>query len=758
MHLRDLGTALVQRARLLAGVTLGVTFGVIVLTLLITPVYESEASLRVKMDASGGLGSSLVSGLSEMSDVAESLPLGFSLPGGLGETDVQTEIGVLGSRRILESLADSLALHVSLSRPWGGFRTHVLRVFSAGEDAPQGTYTLRRQSDGTYSVRARGTRERVELPARVRIGEPFDVGPMRLALVDSLAADPPSVVRFEVKPFRRMMRSLRRQVKIERSGQGSRLIEIRYRNADPYLAQGLVNGMVHDFVDYSLSTSQSDSRRRVEILDEEVRHYRTRLAEAESLLQSFQERARVIAPEEQATQQVRRIAEIQVLHDAAQVERDALANVLAVVEARPVGPSGETPYRSLASFPSFLTNQGVQQLLLALSDLENQRTQMLVRRTEVNADVRALNGRIREIEEQLHSLATEYLDGLEEQIASTGRALLQFGAELESIPAVELEYVRLTRDQRLLSEVYVILHAQLVDAQVQQAIDDAQVRVVDQGVIEDRPAFPRRSITFALAGIMGLMVGLFTVVSVETSNPTVRTSADAMRITGTPVLARVPWMRGRRNGPERALVLREAPAHAAAEKIRALALQVRSGNPPPRVVVLAGMTAREGRSTLAANVAIALARQGARTALLEADLRSPVLGRWFGVRDARGWPEVAAIGEEIASVARRVEEGATGGFLDLFAGGHVAQHPLEVLVSKRVPALLESLRSAYDVVIVDTPPLAAGHDGAVMARIADASILVARAHEADEAGLGAAAEALRREGKVLGVVLNGVRG
>jgi Mrp family chromosome partitioning ATPase len=61
-------------------------------------------------------------------------------------------------------------------------------------------------------------------------------------------------------------------------------------------------------------------------------------------------------------------------------------------------------------------------------------------------------------------------------------------------------------------------------------------------------------------------------------------------------------------------------------------------------------------------------------------------------------------------------------------------------------------------VIVDTPPLAAGHDGAVMARIADASILVARAHEADEAGLGAAAEALRREGKVLGVVLNGVRG
>lgn len=753
LHLRDLASVMRQRARMFLGVTAGVTLFVIGLTLLITPVYESEASLRIRMDDSGGLGASMMSGLAGLGDVAQSIP-GLSLPGGLGETDVQTEMDVLGSRLIVESLAESLALHVSLSRPWGAFRTDVLHVLSAGEDAPRGTYSLKRQSDGSYSVSARGTRQPVTLPEQVRIGEPFAVGPMMFSLVDSLAADPPSLIRFKVDPFRRMMRSLRStHVKIERSGQGSRLVEISYRNPDPQLAQALVNGIVDDFMDYSLSTSQSDSRRRVVILEQEVHQYRGALAEAEAQLQGFQERERVIHPEEQATQQVRRIAEIQLVYDAAQVERAALARTLEQLAQHPATPSGETRYRSLASFPTFITNQGVQQLLARLSDLENQRAQLLVRRNETNADVVALNSRIREIEEQIFSLATEYLEGLDTQIASAAAALQGYGNELEAIPAVELEYLRLTREQRLLGEVYLMLQGQLVDAQVQLAIDEAQMRVVDRGVIEDRPVFPRRSITFALAGIMGLMVGLFTVVSVETSSPRLRTGSDAARVSGVPLLAAVPLVRGQEKG--RALFLRHEPTHEASEAVRALALQLRSGKSRPQVVVIGGMSEGEGRSTVAANVALALARQGARTALVDADLRNGVLGRWFGARDGVGWPEQVTRGEDPAAAGQRVEDGATGGYLDLFSGGSVTVHPLEVLVSDRVPAFVQALRGAYDVVVVDTPPLAAGHDGTVMAGLADGSILVGRAHVTDEAGLRTAAEALGREQPVLGVVLNG---
>lgn len=494
--------------------TTAVTVALILLSLLITPVYESEASFRVRMQDNSGLGSSLMSGLG---DVAEALPGGLSLPGGLGETDVQTEIGILRSRTILEPRAMDQALHVSLKRPWRAFRSEVFSSISAGEDAPRGTYTLKLQADNRYRVSARGTREDVDLPDPVELGSPFRIGPMSFTIHDSLAADPPRVIKVSVQPFRRTMRTLRKRVKIQRSDMGSRLVEFQYRNPDPAVARAFVNGVAQDFVAYSLSTSQSDARREVSILSDQVRHFSEELATVELELERFQERERVIAPEDQATAQIERIAEIQVMRDALEVERASLTAMLEVLTSREPRPGEETPFRALASFPSFITNDGVQQLLLSLIDLENQRSTLLIRRSEANADVAALQGRIQGIEEQLLSIANDYLRGLDTQLASTEVSLRGFDDLLQDVPAVELEYARRKRDQRLVSEVYLSLQARLVDAQVAQAIDDSEVRLVDTGVIEDKPAFPRRSITWLLAGILGLLVGLFNVLASDSS-------------------------------------------------------------------------------------------------------------------------------------------------------------------------------------------------------------------------------------------------
>ena len=129
----------------------------------------------------------------------------------------------------------------------------------------------------------------------------------------------------------------------------------------------------------------------------------------------------------------------------------------------------------------------------------------------------ALQGRIRSIEEQLLSIAHDYRKGLDTQLASTEVALRGFDELLQDIPPVELEYARRKRDQGLLSQVYLSLQARLVDARVAQAVDDSEVRLIDTGIIEDRPAFPRRSITWLLSGILGLLVALFSTMLLESS-------------------------------------------------------------------------------------------------------------------------------------------------------------------------------------------------------------------------------------------------
>jgi polysaccharide biosynthesis transport protein len=756
LSLRELPRAFRRRWLLFVQVVGGVIAVVMLVTLLLPPSYESEASVRVRSDRPS-LGEGLAGGGAEA--LGDALPMAgaFSLPG-LEGADVPTEIGVLGSRRILEAVIDSLSLHVELSRPWREFRTDVLRVIEAGEDAPRGIYSLRLAGDGSYTVSARGTDDPVALPERVEIGQPFRVGPMLLLLEPDLAGDPPSLVRFRVQPFRRVVRSIRREIQIERDDTGSRLIVIQYRHKDPRLAQAMVNGIVDFFMDYSLSVSTSDSRREARILAEQVEWYAERLGDVESRLQRYQEQERIIAPDEQALQQVRRMAQIRVATDAMEVEREALADLLrSVSEAAGDDGARGAAYRRLATFPSFIANNAVQQLLTTLTNLENERSALLVRRMEGNLDVRRVQERIGEVERQIFTLATDYLESLDTHLVSSRETLGRFGAEAAELPAVELAYARLVRERRLISEIYLTLHARMVEAQVQEAIDDARVRVVDLGVVEDRPVFPRPGISLLLSTLLGLMLGTFAVVAVETTTPFARSRAEAEEAAGAPVLGVISPLPGQHRGkPMNPLVTRSDPWHAASEGFRGLALTLLAREPAPRMVVVASPGREEGRTTVAANLATALAQQGRRVALLDGDLRAGTLHGLFHLTAQPGWASAVVAGAPIEDVVREAEFGGQEGRLDILPGGVTSSHPVEILVSDRVRTFLAGLRERYDVVVIDTPSLEDGYDAAVLAGLADGVLLVSRSGETRKVELAEAANALRRaRGKVLGVVLMG---
>lgn len=742
MELKELGRALMRRRLRFALLLVGTVGVVMTITFLLTPVYESESSLRVRSDTGGGLSQAMLSGIEDM------IPTGIQLPG-LGDTDVSTEVGILGSRRIVQGVADSLSLHVELQRPWRAFRTDVLEVIRAGPEAPRGVFTLRHEGEGVYQVTARGTRTEVLLPEMVRIGEAFTVGPMEFRIRADLADEPPPVIRFQVIPFTRMMRGLRQDLRIGRDDAGSRLVTIRYRHPDPELARALVNGILDDFMVYSETVNRSDSGREVEILAEQLEGYTAELRRVEAELQAYQERERLVLPEEQATSQIQRIAELQVLNDALEVERSALSDFLTRIEARPDPVDGvASPYRQLATFPSFLRNAAIQEFLEALIELENARAELLVLRTEENQDVRMVQDRIRQIEGQLRDLTVDYLEGLETQLASSGTALARFGDELERIPQLEIEYTRRMRDRRLLSEVVVMLEARLVQARVREALDDARVRPVDRGIIEDRAAFPRPPISLVLSLFLGVLVGLFGVVATETSNPVIRSPRSAESALGAPVLAAVPA------GPRGArLFVRSHPLTAAADSLQALASELRRG-PAPGVLLVAGPGRGEGRSTVAANLALAWARQGGRVALVDADLRGGSLHQLFQVSAEPGWLDAAS--PEAGS--RSIDPGAGTGTLHLLPRGPepgLGGHPLDRLGDPSSEAVLTRLRDDFDVVLVDSPPLGDFPDARLLARLADGVILVAQSDRTSQTALREAAGTLGRIGaSVRGLVLN----
>ncbi len=258
--LRDVWSSIRRSRWLVLGITVTVVALVGVFTALATPTYESEATLRITSKESG---SGMLGDLPQFA--------GLGLPG-RGQEEIDTEMGVLRSRRIAEAVVDSLGLVVDLLEP-SRSRSSVLSVLRVERNAPEGEYTLRLGSSGGYTVQVENQREPVALPASVSIGQPFVIGNLVLALAPALDRNPPDEIRFVVQPFQSAVQNLRDNLLVERQAGRSKLVEISFRHRDPQLAATAVNAVAASFVGYKRETSKTESRSMVEFLREQTETY-----------------------------------------------------------------------------------------------------------------------------------------------------------------------------------------------------------------------------------------------------------------------------------------------------------------------------------------------------------------------------------------------------------------------------------------------------------------------------------------------------
>jgi protein-tyrosine kinase len=203
------------------------------------------------------------------------------------------------------------------------------------------------------------------------------------------------------------------------------------------------------------------------------------------------------------------------------------------------------------------------------------------------------------------------------------------------------------------------------------------------------------------------------------------------------------------------LVVARAPFHPCAEELRALRtqLQIRWSNAGvnPRLLAIASPGSGEGRSYVAANLAVAFAQLGERTLLVDADLRAPRQHRIFGLDAGAGLSAV---------LSGRADRGALLPLADfgplwILPAGAVPPNPQELLSRAGLPALLRELRAEFDVILFDTPPARQCADAQSVAFRAGHALVLARRHRTRLADASAVVRELGDTGaRVLGTVCN----
>ncbi|NMO92970.1 polysaccharide biosynthesis tyrosine autokinase [Actinomycetospora sp. TBRC 11914] len=268
--------------------------------------------------------------------------------------------------------------------------------------------------------------------------------------------------------------------------------------------------------------------------------------------------------------------------------------------------------------------------------------------------------------------------------------------------------------------------------------------VVDPAKVDTTPVSPRITANLVIGFVVGLVVGLAAAVLRGALDTTVRSSAELTERTGITSFGSLPLVPGLTEGAPPL----EGRYGEAVRRVRTNLLFADVDDPPSVLAVTSSMPA-EGKTTLSCALAAAFA-QNARVVVVEADLRRPTVAARLGLVDGVGLTDVLTRRTGLAAAVQRWHPSGA----DVLVCGTVPPNPSELLSSRQMRDLVAQLRSHYDVVILDGPPLAPVADGAVLASLADGALLLCRHGRTVRARLDEAREALAAVGaRVLGVVL-----
>jgi polysaccharide biosynthesis transport protein len=521
------------------------------------------------------------------------------------------------------------------------------------------------------------------------------------------------------------VRSFSERLDIEKT-ESSYIMKVGFIDPDPGHATEIVNTLVSLYLRDANRRLRELKAEALDILSNEtLPAIRQRFDEAEKALQEFQAETGFADFEEQYASMVEarrrvgaRLSEIRLRGFRIRSDRSTLegydANSSSGLyhEAFHTTRSLEPLANQRAALSAEVARQGetLKEKHPRLIELRKELASVEARiREAIQGTLQSLEASLASMDKEERSLATEETR-IEHQMGQSRRYLTDYkrlGAELTTSQELYNSYLKRQNETRATS-----------------AAGQAGVRVIDLAILPREP-YKRSRWLLHLSIAVGLLLAAGAVLMAEQADDRIKSVREVEVFLGLDVLAEIPKLREARPGQERPVVLNEDSDPAEVEAFLALRAQLSTrfeDTPHSKIVMVTSAEAGEGKSTIAANLARVLATQGRRVLLLDAELRRPSMKALLGDSGGMGLEELLrgeAMLQEAAQSSRIPGVDVLGADEELLGAADMASSP-------RFRLALKTARERYDFIVIDSAPLNLISESALIARRADATVLVVR--------------------------------
>ncbi len=309
--------------------------------------------------------------------------------------------------------------------------------------------------------------------------------------------------------------------------------------------------------------------------------------------------------------------------------------------------------------------------------------------------------------------------------------------KVEHLPETQQELLRLTRDVQVSTEIYTQLLNKSQELDILRAGTVGNVRIIDAADANvEKPVRPKKTLIVLIATLLGGLIAVAYVLVRKALNRGVE-DPDVIEQMGLPVYASIPHskvqaahelnFKGKSNGAANSsshLLAVTNPADLAVESLRSLrtSLHFATLEAKNNILMISGPSPTVGKSFVSSNLAVIVAQTGQRVLLVDADMRKGYVHKMFRQEAENGLSDLLAARIDLDKATTRTEVEN----LDLITRGQIPPNPSELLMHANFTQFLEQASSRYDLVIIDTPPILAVTDAALVGRQAGTSLIVTR--------------------------------
>ena len=507
---------------------------------------------------------------------------------------------------------------------------------------------------------------------------------------------------------------LNKRIKVKLATKKSNGINLNIAESNKSRGMDILNKLIDLYNERGQHEKDEQAINTAKFIDERLALIYKGLTSSEADIESYKRAHKIVDPELQIKSSVAK----QEITDRAIVKLETNKQLLGMVRDFVSNPANKHSY-----IPFEVDSSAASGSIRAYNNL-------LAKRQELSQSAKGDNIALKQIDEQIETMHANVLQGINSSIKGLNLQLSKARSQanetaggLNQVPTQEREARELLRQQGIQNTLYTFLLEKREENALVLAATTPKGKIVDHAYAQISPVSPNKMVVTAMALLAGLLLPLLLIYLKDLFTTKFSNQEELEEISQVPFIGHI-----HHNRHNTQLVVKDGKSSSIVELFRYVRnnLQFMLNKEDDKVILVTSSISGEGKSFISTNIASSFALLGKRVALVGMDIRNPKLAQMLNLNEMPGVTSYLSRGdvslEQIAQQCREVNG------LDVFVGGAIPPNPSELLLSDRVKDFFADLREHYDVIIVDSAPVAQVSDSFALDKYCNATVYVTRAN------------------------------